>query len=202
MTADELTLVDGFYRGPVHQWETDLYGYRLASGYGDLIANNMKRIIADQDRSLWAYNCLHECFDLLKAGIRWPDYINDQIPPDRQCRSRFESWLNKMKFRAAKRLNIKTTCKYRWQGDMTRDCYIYFLACAIELDKIVDISIPWYLYRGAVWKWHRYLKDPTEKNWVKWRMAENRAAIFKVKGFVNELRQHRYDAAQKVEFKD
>jgi len=41
------------------------------------------------------------------------------------------------------------------------------------------------------------IKDPTETNWINWRMSEHRASWFRIKGFVNELITIRYNAAEK-----
>lgn len=204
--------VGRFYRGVWKTWQARLYGFTpLAGGIGDLITNSMKEIIRTKDRTPWAYDCLVECFDLLIAGIRWPNDIDDEIPEDRQCKNRIDSWLFKMKFKILNGINkklkalemktIKFTCKYRWQGDMTRDPYVGALAGAIEMDVfqlVYTVSIPFYLWRPATWTWHKYLKDPTQKNFNRWMRAERNAAIFRIKGFVTELITLRRDAAVKM----
>jgi len=189
MPADKLILINGYYRGPFKKWETDLYRFRMRSGFGDLITNNCKEIIRTEDKSEWAYECMANCFELLRWEQRWTDTIDMEIPSDRQCKTRLCSWLNKMKFRIAKKLGIKVMVKYRSQGDLTRDIYIAAIACAVYLNRLqfIQISIPWYLWRPTTWTWHKYLKNPTDKNLHRWERAEHNAARFKVKGFVDEL---------------
>ena len=203
--------VGRFYRGEWKQWQSDLYKFTPDhGGIGDLITNSMKEIIRTQDRSEWAYDCLTECFDLLIAGKRWADDIDDEIPDDRECKNRIDSWLFKMKFKFLNSINkkrrakgkkkIQFTCKYRAQTDITRDSYISSFAAAVDmnvLQLIYTVSIPFKLYRGTTWKWHKYLKEPTDLNYAKWIIAENRASWFKVKGFVTELITLRRDAAEK-----
>lgn len=197
--GEGLVKQESWYMGPVKQWETDLYGYELASGYGDFITNNCKMILKTRDKSEWAYNLMVRCFDLLARNKRWPHQIDDLIPSKRQCKTRLCSLYNKTKFRWAKRLGITVTCKSRSHGDMTRDPYIAAIACAIYLNRLqfINISIPWYLYRGTTWTWHKYLKNPTDRNRTRWERAERRAAWFKVKDFVTVLVMLRREAVER-----
>ena len=197
----KLTKIGDWYRGTIEKWETDWFGFEMVNGVSDLITNNMRLIKRTKDRTPWAYECLERCFDLLREPKRWPDDIDLLIPDHRQCKTRIGSALYKHKFRIAKRLNIETTGKFRSQGDMTRDPYIDALACAVDMgvmDFVHTVSIPWYLYRPTTWTWHKFLKDPTDKNYVNWKLAEYISAVFKAKDFVHELKRQRREAAEKV----
>jgi hypothetical protein len=175
----------------------------MRSGVGDLISNNMDYIRQTHDRSYWAYDRLAECFDLLIWGERWPYDIDEQIPDDRKCKTRLCSWIQKMRFKMAKWAYDEEEdwegfhVKYRSQGDMTRDPYIYSLACAVDMGLfqfLPTISIPWYLYRGATWKWHKFIKNPTERRYKRWQRAEKRTLWFKVEDFADDLRQARLES--------
>ena len=194
-----------WYMGPIKQWETDLYGYELASGYGDFITNNCKMILKTKDKSEWALALFEKCKFLLREGFRWPCHLQKNIPKKRQCKTRLGSLYNKEKFRHYKRKNkrrvkagkekIKITCKARAWRDCTRDSYISGIACAVSLNDIQfikDISIPWYLWRPNTWAWHRYLKKPTEKGLAKYDFW-NETWTWSKKEFVsvlNELRTY------------
>lgn len=199
---DTLTKIGDWYLGPIKPWQTDLYGYEMFSGCGDLISNNTGLIKRTKDRSVWAYECIERCFDLLKERKRWPDDINDKIPNDRQCKTRLCSFLNKTKFNILKKLGVKGfMVKSRSQNDCTRDPWVYSIACAVDMDlmQFVEVaSIPWYLYKPTTWTWHKYLKNPTERNYFNWKLAEDISAVFKTKDFVHELKRHRREAAVKV----
>ena len=212
---DILIKIGDWYLGPVKGWQTQLHGFEMRSGVGDLISNNMKRIRVAGDRSTWAYECLGVCFDLLKADKRWPDDINDQIPSVLQCKSRAETFLYKFKFHFFKWVNKgrvkrgkdkkQIFCKYRWQGDMTRDPYIQALATTVELDKldlINEVSMPWYLYKPTTWRWHRYLKRPTKWRYRRWERAEKFSSLFKVAGFASGLRLTRREVAETIKLKN
>lgn len=200
-----LTKIGDWYLGSIKAWQTDLYGYEMESGVGDLISNNTALIKRTKDRSIWAYECVARCFNLLSQGKRWTDDIDKDIPKDRQCKTRLCSFLNKTKFHILKKLGVKRfMVKSRSQGDMTRDPYIYAIACVVDMDLLSwvhDISIPWYLWRATTWKWHKYLKNPTEKKYRRWERAERISAMFKAKDFVHELKRHRREAAWKIENK-
>ena len=212
---DKLTKIGFWWLGPVKDWQTRLHGFEIRSGVGDLISNNVKRIRLTEDRSEWAYECLDVCFDLLKNDKRWDDDLNDLIPPVLQCKSRVETFLYKFKFHLWKRINKRRVkkgkeekqifCKYRWQGDMTRDPYIQAIATTVHLDKldpISEVSIPWYLYKPTTWRWHRYLKKPTARNYRRWDRAEKVSALFSnVPEFASGLRATRREIVEIIKNK-
>ena len=201
--GEGLVKKDWYYIGEIEQWQTDLYGYPLERGYGDFITINCKMILKTKDKSPWALELFEKCKFLLRERQRWPEFLQEQIPWERQCKTRLGSLYNKEKFRHYKRVNkrreergeekLKYTCKYRSWRDMTRDGYFAALACAVFLnDKqfIKDISMPWYLYRPNAWVWHKYLKNPTEKNLAKYDFWEELLYHSK-KEFVQVLHQLR-----------
>ena len=165
-----------YYIQPSEQWVTDLFGYESPRGVQDFIYNNCRMIIETQDKSDWALHLFAKCKFLLRERQRWPEFLQEQIPWERQCKTRLGSLYNKEKFRHYKRVNerreekgeekVKFTCKSRSWRDCTRDIYISGIACAVFFDDIQfikDISIPWYLWRPNTWAWHHYLQNPTEK---------------------------------------
>lgn len=217
MPTDELIKVGKYYLGPIKSWETWWNGYAMRSGVGDFITNQMKELLKRGDKSPEAISVLKDCVILLKVGSRWPWIYQKVIPTDRQCKNRMDSWYNKMKFKVLKRTFIPDWVKNhdsrfsRWVykiirrktrawTDMTRDPYIAVVGYAVEVgryDLVEEITIPRYLWRGTTWKWMDYLNDPTDENRARWILAEKRAAIFKTKGFVNELITIRLNAANK-----
>ncbi len=202
---DELEKIDQWYLGIINNWQTKLHGFAIRSGIGDLISNNTALIRETFDRSDWAYGCLEACFELLSYRKRWPDWMDRKIPRDKQCKTRLCSFLNKSKFYIAKwiygeKVCDKITTKYRSQGDMTRDPYINAIACAVDMNRLqlVDtVSIPWYLWRPSTWRWHKYLKKPTDRNYRRYVKAELRWNWFWVPEFVVGLRRKRVETAVK-----
>jgi len=76
MNIDNLVFDGKWYRGPVIQWQTDLYGEPQPSGTGDLIYNNCRRIIEENDKSIDAQLIHNRCEILLSLRKQWPDYMN------------------------------------------------------------------------------------------------------------------------------
>ena len=197
------------YRGPIKDWETRLYRYELASGYGDFIGINCKMIMKTEDKSDWALDLFSWCKFLLRKRLRWPCFIQIFIAEEHQCKTRLCSLYNKTKQRWGKRRNerrvkngkskIQTHCKYRSRSDMTRDPYISGIACAMfleDMDFINEISIPYYLWRAPTWTWHKYLKDPTDRNYKKWKRAERIASWFKINNVAGSLIMQRREAVE------
>ena len=72
MDISELVKEGNWYRGPERDWEKNLYGF-YPKGIGDLIYNNLRKIIETEDKSNWAYKVFDQCTVLLINGKRWPD---------------------------------------------------------------------------------------------------------------------------------
>ena len=199
---------DWYFIGLIEKWQINVYGYVLESGTGDFGTNNCKKIIKTEDKSKWAFRLFKKCKFLLRERLRWPEFLQEQIPEKRQCKTRLCSLYNKERFRHFKRVNerrekkgeekVKFTCKSRSWRDMTRDPFIAGIACAVFLDDIQfikDISIPWYLWRPNTWAWHRYLKNPTEKRFLRYEFWDN-FLNFSKKEFVSVLKELRAYAIQ------
>jgi len=205
----DLAKTDKYWIGQPSKWETNLFGYPLYSGVADFIFNNCRMIMETEDKSVWAYDLLEFCGDLLVQGIRWPIEIQNKIPEDRQCKTRLCSLIQKMRYKIAKWAFDDEESwedfhiKFRSWGDLTRDPYTAFFACAIYLNRLqfIDIvSMPWYLYRRNAWAWHCYLQEPTEENWDKYDITYDHQTRHK-KEFVNVLREMRVWAALEVNYK-
>jgi len=204
--GNRLVKKDWYWIGPTEQWTEDLFGFKSHSGTIDFIYNNCRQIVATNDKSDWAYELMTACFDLLIWDQRWPDVLQDDIKPERQCKTRLCSLINKEKFRHYKRRNrrrvkagkpeIEYTCKFRSRNDLTRDPYISAIRCAdfMGLPQFIQsVSIPWYLWRPNTWAWHRYLKNPTERNLLRYDRWEH--ALFNSnKQFVIDLHNMREQA--------
>jgi hypothetical protein len=133
------------------EWAIDQYGEDM-HGKGDFIFNNMLKIFLDRDRSGWAYENLVNCADLLIQGKRWPDSMNS--PRDAK------TWIGTHISRLLYNWQLKDTCKYRSQTNMTRDPYIAFYNTALFLgfpDLVEEVIIPWYCYSPGVWNWRKRL---------------------------------------------
>ena len=154
----DLVKTDKWYIGPVKDWETKKYKYKLHAGVSDFIYNNCRKIIETGDKSAWAYALFKLCANLLIWEQRWPVEILYEIPKDRICKNRLCSVIQKHKSRLRKKANIRRVAKgkdkkaynikFRSWNDQTRDNYIAFFACAVfleEYDAIKEVSIPWSL---------------------------------------------------------
>jgi hypothetical protein len=197
----DLTLQGDWYLGIVTSWETRIFGFEMVNGVSDLIFNNASMIKETGDESEWAVDCLERCFLLLDQRKRWPDSIDAWIPDDRQCRTRVGTFINKQGWRIARRLGRDGMRKFRSQGDMTRDPYIASIACAVEMDRmdlVMEVELPWYLWRPTTSRWLRYLREPTRKHWDSWLRAERISERFNDKEFVDRLKQHRREAAEYI----
>ena len=191
--GSNLTKEKYWWIGPLHPNAEWLWGYVKRGQVADFISTNCRMIRETEDKSPWAYNLFWICRGLLREGKRWPDALQVEIPPERQCRTRLGSFYNKMKFQVCKhilKLPDKTyTQKSRSWGDMTRDPYIQAFATAIYLGKtdiIHEISIPYYLYRPKTWTWHKYLKKPTKRNLRRYKFWKAISPTSKL-GFVQGL---------------
>jgi hypothetical protein len=166
---------DGFF------WRdnTPGWGFRMYNGYpdgkGDLGFNTCDQIIRDNDKSLWAYEALYECADLLLDGKRWPDRMNQDIDSKNRLDSMRYRWPGKVK-----RWLIKRGCKnvvdrgwkYRWQTGMTRDPFTaFYTACMLlgEADLLRDVMPIWYNYRPSFWAWYKFLKTGKAKHLKRYR---------------------------------
>jgi hypothetical protein len=191
-----------FYRAQSPKWELDVYGF-TPNGKGDLISNTMAKIIDDQDRSEWAYDSFLMCFDLLRAGIRWPDRMNSsKDAPNRivwylkkrfwklgvrdEGKKPYPQWYLKL----LKKIGRPDYCPYRPQTSMTRDPWILTYACDSQWDYISFIEYfkpPWWLYRPEVWAWRRALlgKWNLYKLW-RWMTPPRRNFVISLQKYMDQ----------------
>jgi len=142
---------------------------------GDLIFNNLTKIVMDGDGSEWAIDSFLACAKLLQGPNRkrWPDEFNiGTEAPNRWVFYPYMYW--KKLWRVPHR-------EWKWQNcqtDMTRDPYWAFGACFIHLmtsipphydlalEKVyqafIKTTIPWYIlihnFSMIVWR-KRLIKD-------------------------------------------
>ena len=164
MDISELKKDGDWYRGPVKQWEVDYYGF-CGRGMGDLIYNNLRKIIETEDKSEWAYEVFDRCIVLLIQGKRWPDEIQDEYK-EFIAKNRVHLWVNKI----LKRLGKVEFEKCRHQKSMTRDPWVMFYSACIYLNKreFIHLRPQPRLYRPNLWALRKALIG--EKNYyVFWR---------------------------------
>lgn len=137
-------------------WYKDAYYWRRTDGdrdgTGDLIFNTCTKIIQDRDRSDWAIWSLLDCERLLKDRKRWPDRLNT----GKEIRTLVGHYV----YRILRRLKLTKAKRYGYQKRMSRDPFIAWFALCEYLnvpEKILEVPIPWYLYRPSVWQWRRRL---------------------------------------------
>ena len=149
----------GLYVRDGEPWQIQKYGHNHLSK-GDIIYNTMRKIVDDDDRSVWAVNALKITRDLLKQGKRWPDSLRHYYDARNFIGwkwSVFVCWQEKLLLGG----DWIVVEEYRPQGNITRDPYIYFFMACVTLDKkhmIYNVNIPWYLFSPATWGWVYYLK--------------------------------------------
>jgi len=195
-----------FYRGPIKEWEIDLYGF-APRGLSDLIYNTLRKIIETNDTSMWAYASFTACADLLFAGKRWPDNLEGI-----NCsKNRFDCAWSKIKYRLGIKQfkavwvpyeeggyvhKIEYTRKYRWQHGMTRDPWVMFYCCAIHLNRpqYLKFKQQWWLYRPEHWAWRKALVTHKKGWYLFWKglLAEPR------KDFVIVLDRYMFQYFMKV----
>lgn len=161
MGIDDLVKDKGWYRGLKKDWEFEAYGF-YPRGLGDLIYNNLRRIIEDKDTSKWAENVFNKALVLLIQGKRWPD----ELDPEK----------------------VKGKKRYRSQKSMTRDPWVMFYAACIHFNKREFISLKpqWRLYRPELWALRKALLG--EKNsYLFWRSINS---IFPKKDYVEVLDEY------------
>ena len=188
--GDDFVKDDGFYRGPVKEWQKEQYGFDPRGLY-DIIYNTCRKIIDDKDQSQWAIDALFSCANLLLWGIRYPwNYA-----PENMARNRVDAWISRILYE----MGYRKTMKYGCIKTLSRDPFIYVLACAIHLGtpEIINVlSIPWYLWRPKVWAWHRALKGKRNL-YLFW----NRLAPGKKPWFVAEMNRYMMDAYLNIQNK-
>lgn len=137
----------GLYVQIAPRWAVDEFGQQSLEK-GDAISNTCKKIVDDNDTTCWAYDALGQCGSLLFLRKRWPDHMNSLLDARRPIQYVISKWQYKV--------GLHDTRLYRMQRWMTRDPYIYFYACCVELDRMqfVDVvTIPFYLFRLNTWLW-------------------------------------------------
>lgn len=167
MDISELKKDGKWYRGPKKGWEKDKYGFD-PWGLSDLIYNNLRKIIEDGDKSVWAYKVFDQCTVLLINGKRWPDDLN---PPKIYTDSK----------------------KYRRQKSITRDPWVLYYAACIHLNKreFIALKPQWRLYRPNLWELRKALLGK-KNSYRLWRLMNNFIAkFFPRKDFVVILEKYR-----------
>jgi len=156
--TDRLIKENGWYRDIKKDGDVDYYGFS-PRGLGDLLFNNLVKIIKDNDKSMWAQKVFDKSVVLLIQGKRWPDKMN---PP-----------------------KTKGKKNYRSQYSMTRDPWVMFYAACIHFEKREFISLKpqWWLYRPELWSLRKALLG--KKNSYKFWSSLPR--IKAVPGFVQTL---------------
>jgi hypothetical protein len=179
-----LRKINGWYRDDLKPWELEIYGF-YPRGLGDLIFNNLQKIIEDDDKSDWARQIFDECTVLLMQNKRWPDEMN----PSRMCKSKACSAYNKTKFQVAKLFNKDVKLKYRWQKDMTRDPWVIYYAACVHFDEreFIQLKPPWWLWRPTLWALRKAMLGK-RNNYTFW---EQGFKLFKQKDFVANLEKWR-----------
>ena len=177
----QLFKAHGLYFSHALPWQVELYGF---DGWakGDCIANTMRKIIQDKDKSEWAYEALLKCWGLLAAGRRWPTILDHE----NDAKNQIDRYWSKLWHRLGKRKHEK----HRPAGSLTRDPYIYVFTCAVFLDRIQlieQLRIKWWLYRPGVFAWRRYLIRRTVWNYFWWKVGT--INILKRPDYVYQLRE-------------
>ena len=123
---------NGWYRSPKKDWELEKYGF-YPEGLGDLIFNNLYKIVAEEDHSEWAQKVFDKCVLLLIQGKRWPDEMNPPV--------------------------VEGKKPYRSQFSMTRDPWFVFYAACIHFDRreYIYLKPPSRLYRPELWELRKAL---------------------------------------------
>ena len=159
-------LKDGnYWRQELHQWQIGVYGITGQAPFltkGDLIYDTLSKIIDDNDKSLWAYEALSACAQLLFERKRWPDRMNQS----HDAPNRLVERLSKL----AKWLYLRKTILGRPQKDITRDPFLALYCCCMHLGVyqfIEIVTIPIRLYIPTVWIWKRRLIKDNRRNFVK-----------------------------------
>lgn len=158
----------GLYVEPSNCWYLQHYMHD-SFGKGDIIYHTMRKIIDDNDKSVWAYNAFSICASLLFERKRWPDQFNHTNDAKtwigyRLSKLRWDTWYMFNKPKPGHRL-------YRTQTCMTRDPYIYFYACAMHLNRkqfIKAVTIPIYLFRLKTWLWRGALIKGKRSRLYEW----------------------------------
>ena len=181
MDNSELYYMDDiFERKPSPPWEVKVYK-KPVNSKGDLEFNNCSNITKRKDKSERAYQVLDECKSLLIDRKRWPDRMNQDI----DAKTWIAKWWSDLWWQCFDKVNHpyryvwskitrffglkKETTLFRNQHFMTRDPYEAFYEACIFLGKdeyIKEVSIPFYLYRGSIWKWRKELISLNKKDYV------------------------------------
>ena len=76
-----------------HKVWINFFYYDNSSGNGDLGYNTCREIIDRDQNDPWAHAALEGVFEMLAAGMRWPDYMANLIDPTDQYRMSQDPWL-------------------------------------------------------------------------------------------------------------
>jgi hypothetical protein len=182
-----LEKVGDWYMGPVAEWWSKVLGEEVRRGTGDLISNNLRRIVDENDKSREAFEIFHDCSMLLVTGRRWPDHMNVK----RQCTTKLGTLYYKIKQRVAKYFKDTSTWKWkrRMQKELTRDPWTrYWAACAhFEKWESVKPRPELRLWRPAFWSLYRALNGK-KNNYLFWRKVDEvMHKYFGTKDFVQSL---------------
>jgi len=155
-----------------------------SSNAGDLIFNTCDKAIRDDDFTLWAYESLNACQDLLWDGVRWPIILNE---PDTA-----KTW---MQYRWSKLL--KNGRYSRPRQILTRDPNTAFYANCVRLGHrafITETPPAWYNYNASFWSFYKYLITHDAKYLRRYRFLDKFSTS--KKEYVIRLRQLREIAIQ------
>jgi hypothetical protein len=187
---NELWYKEGnFWRKASPQWEIDDYGEAINSK-GDLISNTMMKIVADGDKTDWAYAALNDCMILLKDGRRWPSRMDQDCDALTRLEWRQSQWM----YRRGRTEHVR----YRPQQNMTRDPYVFFYVACVYLglpELIEEVMIPWYLYRPGVWAWRKCLIKESRINEMIYKINYSIPAK---KDYVQRMKDYKRFAYEKV----
>jgi hypothetical protein len=70
-----------------------VFYYSPGDGNGDLEYNTCREIIDRKENHAWSHMALEEVFRNLEQGVRWPDYMDHLIVPNRQHDMTQDPWL-------------------------------------------------------------------------------------------------------------
>lgn len=172
---------------PSPQWAIDLFGFREEHA-GDTISYMMW--MACKDPAYVKY--IPICRDLLKQRKRWPDGFQKENS-SRIAKTRIRYGWSKVLYK----IRLIPHKLYRTQHGMTRDPYTYFYAaCFInqEMDQMIGVYPPRYIYSPTFWAWQRYLFTGSRKWLERYVRREGRGTPSRQ--YVKDLALVRTEAAQ------
>lgn len=169
-----------FYIRNTEPWQEIQCGGKVKRK-GDLLTNTLNKILDDKDTTVWAYAAFMACADQLVWRNRWPDRMNQSYDANNWLRWKWSQFWYRLCHYSNLELNwfghlmskmgASVFLKYRPQGNMTRDPYVYFYCCAVFFKReqfIMYVKPPWYLRTSMSFnRWRKRLIRDNRKKFVK-----------------------------------